>query len=184
MIPSIYPTNRILWSRWDSNPHPLPCKGSAQPIELQPHRARYQNRTDISWLEARHNSLYTNHAYLINSNMSMNFLFLCIQYTKEISNIQIFFLKRSRRDSNSYTEVLQTWTLPIRHLTLLWTGRDSNPRRSALQADALPTELPVLICTPPRFRTLTKRVGTVYATVTPETRILVPPQRFKLRLHH
>ena len=26
-----------LWSRWDSNPHPLPCKGNAQPIELQPH---------------------------------------------------------------------------------------------------------------------------------------------------
>ena len=26
-----------LWSRRDSNPHPLPCKGSAQPVELQPH---------------------------------------------------------------------------------------------------------------------------------------------------
>ena len=36
------PDNRLIirllsvWRRWDSNPHPLPCKGNAQPVELLP----------------------------------------------------------------------------------------------------------------------------------------------------
>ena len=37
--------NLPLWSRRDSNPHPLPCKGNAQPIELQPHGAGRETRT-------------------------------------------------------------------------------------------------------------------------------------------
>ena len=27
---------KLSWSQWDSNPHPLPCKDSAQPVELWP----------------------------------------------------------------------------------------------------------------------------------------------------
>ena len=34
---------------------------------------------------------------------------------------------------------------------------------------------------PPRFRTLTDGFGIHHATVTPETLMLVPPQRFELR---
>ena len=52
---------------------------------------------------------------------------------------------------------------------------------SDFQSDALTNLATVPFSAPPRFRTLTDGFGIHHATVTPETLMLVPPQRFELR---
>ena len=62
-----------LWSRRDSNPHPLHCKGNAQPIELQPHLER-DDRIELSspgWKPGII-SHYTNHANYLYSWQDSN----------------------------------------------------------------------------------------------------------------
>ena len=57
----------LLWTRWESNPPHLPCKGkSPKPWNMLAHYicAGNQNRTDITDLEGRCNNHYTIPAFV------------------------------------------------------------------------------------------------------------------------